>query len=195
MRQFVSPRFWLAIAALVGLTYGLWYVLVRKDDSVAVIGQPAEAGAGRASGQPGAARVRHPGRSRLRHGRRGSHRRHAAGTRRNTHDGGEGRHARADHLQQARRDQPVHRRRRSARRRGGVVLADPESATRHRCCCRVSPRSAATTGSCWPTAGRSPATRPSNATATRPVSTTSSVSSAAASARRRSASSSRRSPR
>ena len=41
MRQFVSLRFWLAIAALVGLTYGLWYVLVRKDDSVAVIGQPA----------------------------------------------------------------------------------------------------------------------------------------------------------
>ena len=43
MRQFVSPRFWLAIAALVGLTYGLWYVLVRKDDSVAVLGQPAPA--------------------------------------------------------------------------------------------------------------------------------------------------------
>jgi hypothetical protein len=43
MRQFISPRFWLAIAALVGLTYGLWYVLVRKDDSVAVIGQPAPA--------------------------------------------------------------------------------------------------------------------------------------------------------
>jgi hypothetical protein len=43
MRQFVSPRFWLAIAALVGLTYGLWYVLVRKDDSVAVIGKPATA--------------------------------------------------------------------------------------------------------------------------------------------------------
>jgi hypothetical protein len=43
MRQFVSPRFWLAIAALVGLTYGLWYVLVRKADSVAVIGQPASA--------------------------------------------------------------------------------------------------------------------------------------------------------
>ena len=41
MRQFVSLRFWLAIAALVGLTYGLWYLLVRKDDSVAVIGQPA----------------------------------------------------------------------------------------------------------------------------------------------------------
>jgi hypothetical protein len=41
MRQFVSPRFWLAIAALLGLTYGLWFVLVRKDDSVAVIGQPA----------------------------------------------------------------------------------------------------------------------------------------------------------
>src|SRR5258706_68434 len=39
MRQFVSPRFWLAIAALIGLTYGLWYVLVRKDDTVAVIGQ------------------------------------------------------------------------------------------------------------------------------------------------------------
>ncbi len=41
MRQFVSFRFWLAIAALIGLTYGLWYVLVRDDDSVAVIGQPA----------------------------------------------------------------------------------------------------------------------------------------------------------
>jgi hypothetical protein len=41
MRQFVSLRFWLAIAALIGLTYGLWYVLVRQDDSVAVIGQPA----------------------------------------------------------------------------------------------------------------------------------------------------------
>jgi hypothetical protein len=26
---------------LLGLTYGLWYVLVRKDDTVAVIGQPA----------------------------------------------------------------------------------------------------------------------------------------------------------
>ncbi len=43
MRQFVSPRFWLAIIALIGLTYGLWYVLVRKDDSVAVLGQPAPA--------------------------------------------------------------------------------------------------------------------------------------------------------
>lgn len=42
MRQFISFRFWLSIAALVGLTYGLWYVLVRKDDSVAVIGQPAK---------------------------------------------------------------------------------------------------------------------------------------------------------
>lgn len=39
MRQFVSPRFWLTIAALISLTYGLWYVLVRKDDTVAVIGQ------------------------------------------------------------------------------------------------------------------------------------------------------------
>ena len=39
MRQLVSPRFWLAIVALIGLTYGLWYVLVRKDDTVAVIGQ------------------------------------------------------------------------------------------------------------------------------------------------------------
>ncbi|MEY2400970.1 MAG: hypothetical protein QOJ08_1081 [Ilumatobacteraceae bacterium] len=39
MRQFISPRFWLAIAALIGLTYGLWYALVRKDDTVAVIGQ------------------------------------------------------------------------------------------------------------------------------------------------------------
>jgi hypothetical protein len=44
MRQFVSPRFWLAIAALIGLTYGLWYVLVRKDTSVAVIGRPARSG-------------------------------------------------------------------------------------------------------------------------------------------------------
>jgi hypothetical protein len=44
MRQFVSPRFWLAIAALIGLTYGLWYVLVRKDASVAVIGRPARSG-------------------------------------------------------------------------------------------------------------------------------------------------------
>jgi hypothetical protein len=43
MRQFVSFRFWLSVAALLGLTYGLWYVLVRKDDSVAVIGQPAHA--------------------------------------------------------------------------------------------------------------------------------------------------------
>lgn len=41
MRQFVSPRFWLTIAVLVGLTFGLWYVLVRKDTSVAVIGKPA----------------------------------------------------------------------------------------------------------------------------------------------------------
>jgi hypothetical protein len=46
MRQFVSFRFWLAIAALIGLTFGLWYVLVRKDDSVAVIGPPAAAAAG-----------------------------------------------------------------------------------------------------------------------------------------------------
>jgi hypothetical protein len=43
MRQFVSFRFWLTIAALIGLTFGLWYLLVRKDDSVAVIGQPAHA--------------------------------------------------------------------------------------------------------------------------------------------------------
>ncbi|MEP7114847.1 MAG: hypothetical protein ABI862_16380 [Ilumatobacteraceae bacterium] len=43
MRQFVSFRFWLAIAALVGLTYGLWYVLIRDDSSVAVLGLPAEA--------------------------------------------------------------------------------------------------------------------------------------------------------
>ena len=41
MRQFVSLRFWLAIFALIGLTYGLWYLLVRKDESVAVIGKPA----------------------------------------------------------------------------------------------------------------------------------------------------------
>jgi hypothetical protein len=43
MRQFISPRFWLAIAALIGLTYGLWYVLVREDDSVGVLGQPTRA--------------------------------------------------------------------------------------------------------------------------------------------------------
>lgn len=43
MRQFISPRFWLSIAALVGLSYGLWYVLLRHDDSVAVIGRPATA--------------------------------------------------------------------------------------------------------------------------------------------------------
>jgi hypothetical protein len=43
MRQFISPRFWLSIAALVGLVYGLWYLLVRKDDTVAVVGQPAAA--------------------------------------------------------------------------------------------------------------------------------------------------------
>jgi hypothetical protein len=43
MRQFVSPRFWLAIAALIGLTYGLWFVLVREDDSVAVIGRAPSA--------------------------------------------------------------------------------------------------------------------------------------------------------
>jgi hypothetical protein len=42
MRQFIAPRFWLAIAALIGLTYGLWYVLVRKDATVAVIGKPAQ---------------------------------------------------------------------------------------------------------------------------------------------------------
>ncbi len=40
MRQFVSFRFWLTIAVLIGLTFGLWYVLVRRDDSVAVIGKP-----------------------------------------------------------------------------------------------------------------------------------------------------------
>ena len=43
MRQFVSFRFWLSVTALLALTYGLWYVLVRKDDSVAVIGRPAHA--------------------------------------------------------------------------------------------------------------------------------------------------------
>ena len=43
MRQFVSFRFWLTIAVLLGLTFGLWYVLVRKDTSVAVIGKPAPA--------------------------------------------------------------------------------------------------------------------------------------------------------
>jgi hypothetical protein len=42
MRQFVSPRFWLAIAALIGLTYGLWFVLVRKDETVAVVGKPSK---------------------------------------------------------------------------------------------------------------------------------------------------------
>jgi hypothetical protein len=41
MRQFVSFRFWLTIVVLLGLTFGLWYVLVRKDTSVAVIGEPA----------------------------------------------------------------------------------------------------------------------------------------------------------
>lgn len=35
MRQFVSLRFWVALAALVALTVGLWFVLVR-DDSQAV---------------------------------------------------------------------------------------------------------------------------------------------------------------
>lgn len=43
MRQFVSFRFWLTIAVLVGLTVGLWYVLVRTDESVAVIGEPTHA--------------------------------------------------------------------------------------------------------------------------------------------------------
>ena len=42
MRQFISIRFWMTIAALIGLTFGLWYVLVRKDSSVAVIGQPLD---------------------------------------------------------------------------------------------------------------------------------------------------------
>ena len=45
MRQFVSLRFWISIAALIGLTYGLWYVLMRQDDSVAVLGHPQEAAA------------------------------------------------------------------------------------------------------------------------------------------------------
>ncbi len=36
MRQFVSFRFWLAIAALAGLSYGLWYQFLRSDGSVAV---------------------------------------------------------------------------------------------------------------------------------------------------------------
>ncbi len=40
MRQFVSFRFWLAIAALAGLSYGLWHQFLRSDDSVAV-GLPA----------------------------------------------------------------------------------------------------------------------------------------------------------
>lgn len=39
MRQFVSIRFWLTIATLIAVTFGLWFVLVRKDSSVAVIGQ------------------------------------------------------------------------------------------------------------------------------------------------------------
>ena len=43
MRQFVSFRFWLTIAVLLGLTFGLWYVLVRKDTTVAVIGKPEHA--------------------------------------------------------------------------------------------------------------------------------------------------------
>jgi hypothetical protein len=43
MRQFVSLRFWLAIATLIGVTYGLWFLLVRPDDSVAVIGRPTRA--------------------------------------------------------------------------------------------------------------------------------------------------------
>jgi hypothetical protein len=42
MRQFVSFRFWLTIVVLLGLTFGLWYVLVRKDTTVAVIGKPAQ---------------------------------------------------------------------------------------------------------------------------------------------------------
>jgi hypothetical protein len=45
MRQFISPRFWLAIAALVGITYGLWFGLVRKDSTVTVVGQPKAAAA------------------------------------------------------------------------------------------------------------------------------------------------------
>ena len=36
MRQFVSFRFWLAIAALAGLSYGLWHQFIRSDDTVAV---------------------------------------------------------------------------------------------------------------------------------------------------------------
>jgi len=39
VRQFISIRFWMTIAALIGLTFGLWYVLVRKDTTVAVIGK------------------------------------------------------------------------------------------------------------------------------------------------------------
>jgi hypothetical protein len=45
MRQFISPRFWLAIAALIGMTYGLWYVVVRKDGGAALVGTPAAAAA------------------------------------------------------------------------------------------------------------------------------------------------------
>ena len=41
MRQFVSFRFWLTIAALIGLTYGLWHFLISKDNSVAVVGPAA----------------------------------------------------------------------------------------------------------------------------------------------------------
>lgn len=35
MRQFVSFRFWLAIGALAGLSYGLWYQFIRNDAGVA----------------------------------------------------------------------------------------------------------------------------------------------------------------
>jgi hypothetical protein len=45
MRQFVSFRFWLSIAALIGLTYGLWQVLISEDDSGTRLGLPAQAGA------------------------------------------------------------------------------------------------------------------------------------------------------
>ena len=123
MRQFVSSRFWLSIAALIGLTYGLWYVLVRKDDSVAVLGQPEEATASEhrvnlllpvygIQADPGFAMVDGAASGEMR-----------PGARCDADDGGQVRHSRRDHLRQARRDQPVHRRGRSARRRRGVVLA------------------------------------------------------------------------
>ena len=131
MRQFVSPRFWLAIAALIGLTYGLWYVLVRKDDSVAVIGQPAERRRSPSiastcvlpvysiQADPGFAIVDGVANAEM----------HLAldATRTMVVKAGT---PGPDHLQPARRDQPMRGRRRSARRCGRVVLADTQPATR-----------------------------------------------------------------